>query len=77
MAVVAGPASSSFQPQACTDTILLASLLAATKSLDDVRQFIPQSLTFTIVLCIKTNTIIVVATDDNINCTLSPSLSTQ
>ena len=55
--------------------VLLAPSPAATTSSNNVRTSIPLSLSFATVLGAKTDAIIVVAFDDNINCTLSPSPS--
>jgi hypothetical protein len=46
-------------------------------SLDDAPLSIPPSLSSATVLGVKTDALIMVAIDDNINCTLFPSLSTK
>ena len=78
-AVGTGPALSllrpwvaQFQQYTWTNTVLLAPSLAA-----NVCTSIPPSPLFATVSGTKTDAIIVVASDDNIDCTLSPSLLMQ
>ena len=61
----------------CTDTVLLALLLAATKSLDGVYLSITPITVVCYVSGVKTDTVFVVSFDDNIDCTPSLSLSKQ